>query len=323
LVIQMLVPSPEDPQAPNHYSPFMVLPMSDIEPTGASFGAVVHNVELRSLDAAAFHVIHEAWLEYGLLIFPGQFFSTAEQDTFARRFGDLEFEATPITNIGADGTVRTNPDDDVVKATRGTHGWHHDSTFMPLQAKGAVFSAEIPAEGADTRWADMRGAYDALDDQTRDLLRGLTAKHSLLYSMGRRDLLPQANEHGGYDKYGYHGQEAPVRPLVKVHPDTGRPNLLAGAHAHDVSGMDPVESEKFLDRLHNQACLAARVYQHEWTVGETCIWDNRRLMHQGVPFDMTLPRRMWHTRIAGDPKSELALNYSDPSPVDADKPVFG
>ena len=90
----MLVPSPVDPQEPNHYSPFMVLPMSDIEPTGASFGAVVHNVELRSLDAAAFHVIHEAWLEYGLLIFPGQFFSTAEQDTFARRFGDLEFEAT-------------------------------------------------------------------------------------------------------------------------------------------------------------------------------------------------------------------------------------
>ena len=53
------------------------------------------------------------------------------------------------------------------------------------------------------------------------------------------------------------------------------------------------------------------------------IWDSRRLMHQGVPFDMTLPRRMWHTRIAGDPKSELALNYSDPSPVNADKPVFG
>ena len=39
------------------------------------------------------------------------------------------------------------------------------------------------------------------------------------------------------------------------------------------------------------------------------IWDNRRLMHRGTPFDMTEPRRMWHTRIAGEPESELADNH--------------
>ena len=57
------------------------------------------------------------------------------------------------------------PGDDVVKSLRGNEGWHHDSTYMPLQAKGAVFTAEIvPTEGAATGWADMRAAYEALDD---------------------------------------------------------------------------------------------------------------------------------------------------------------
>jgi hypothetical protein len=30
-------------------------------------------------------------------------------------------------------------------------------------------------------------------------------------------------------------------------------------------------------------------------------------MHQATPWDMTQPRVMWHSRIAGDPTSEAAL----------------
>ena len=51
------------------------------------------------------------------------------------------------------------------------------------------------------------------------------------------------------------------------------------------------------------------MYHHQWEVGDTVIWDNRRLMHRGTPFDMTEPRRMWHTRIAGEPESEAADNH--------------
>jgi alpha-ketoglutarate-dependent taurine dioxygenase len=96
---------------------------------------------------------------------------------------------------------------------------------------------------------------------------------------------------------------------VKYHPDTGRPNLLIGRHAYGIVGMDPDESEKLLDELNDWACEGARVHHHEWEVGDAVIWDNRRLMHRGTPFDMTEPRRMWHTRIAGEPESELALNH--------------
>jgi alpha-ketoglutarate-dependent taurine dioxygenase len=292
----------------------------DLEPLDATFGAIVRGVELRALDDDTWEALHTAWLEYALLIFPGQFLTRDEQNAFAERFGDLEFPATPISNIGKDGTIHSEAGDDVVKSLRGNEGWHHDSTYMPLQAKGAVFTAEIvPSEGAATGWADMRAAYEALDDDTCELVADRCAYHSLFYSQGRAGYLPsKQNERGGYDMYGYHELEPSLRPLVKVHPETGRPNLLIGRHAYGIVGMDPAESERLLDRLNEEACQPPRVYHHQWEVGDAVIWDNRRLMHRGTPFDMTQPRRMWHTRIAGDRPSELAINHLDGAEVGSD-----
>ncbi|MEL7156009.1 MAG: TauD/TfdA family dioxygenase, partial [Actinomycetota bacterium] len=273
--------------------------MLDLQPLDKSFGAVVTGLELRSIDDDTFAALHAAWLDYGLLIFPEQFLTTDEQNEFARRFGDLEFGATPISNVSKRGEVHHRPDDDVVKSLRGNEGWHHDSTYMPVQAKGAVFSAEIiPSEGGATGFADMRAAYEEFDDQTKAQIADLTAHHSLHYSNGRMGYLPAKNEDGGYSAYGLHDLDYPIRPLVKIHPDTGRPNLMAGRHAHDIPGMDPDESEAFLDALNARAVSNPdHVHHHDWTVGDAVLWDNRRLMHQGTPFDMTQPRRMWHTRI--------------------------
>jgi alpha-ketoglutarate-dependent taurine dioxygenase len=283
----------------------------DLEPVDATFGAIVRNIELRALDDDTWQALHEAWLEHALLIFPGQFLTQDEQNEFARRFGELEFSAKPITNVTKDGTVLSDPADDRIKSMRGNEGWHHDSTYMPVQAKGAVFTAEIvPASGGATGWADMRAAYEALDDETRKRIEGLSAYHSLYYSQGRVGSLPKQNEQGGYDQYGYHDGEPSLRPLVKVHPDTGRPNLLIGRHAYGIPGLDPDESERLLDRLNDVACQPPRLYFHQWEVGDAVIWDNRRLMHQATPFDITQARRMWHTRIAGERESELATNLS-------------
>lgn len=284
----------------------------ELEPVdGACFGAVVRGVDLRSLDSPTGQAVHEAWIEHGLLIFPGQFLTTDEQNTFARRFGDLEFPAAPISNIDGRGNVRSDPADDVVKSLRGNEGWHHDSTYMPLQAKGAVFTAEIvPADGADTGFADMRAAYDALDDDTRELIAPLSARHSLYYSMDRAGYLPTKRADGSYAQYGYHDKEVSLRSLVYVHPETGRPNLRIGRHAHDIDGMDPIQSETLLDRLNDEAVADPdRLHFHTWTEGDAILWDNRRLMHCGTPFDMTQPRRMWHTRIAGEVESEMADNH--------------
>jgi len=63
-----------------------------------------------------------------------------------------------------------------------------------------------------------------------------------------------------------------------------------------------------LQELVDFACQPPRIYHHNWTPGDAVVWDNRCLLHRGMPWDMNEPRVMWHSRIAGDPMSEAALS---------------
>ena len=276
----------------------------EVAPVDATFGAVVTGRRLPDLDDAAFAWLYGAWLDHALLIFPGQHLTNAEQVAFARRFGPPEFEISPISNVRPDGSVRpATQDDEVVKTLRGNMGWHQDSTYMPVQAKGAVFSAHVvPSERGETEWADMRAAYDALDPGLRSEIEPLRAFHSLRFSQSKAGYSPAK----GLTPYGFDVEQPPLRPLVKTHPETGRRNLVIGRHAFGIPGLTPERSERLLDDLCAFACQPPRVYRHSWTPGEVVVWDNRRLMHRACPWDMSQARVMYHSRIAGDPASEFA-----------------
>ena len=280
----------------------------EVEPLDASFGAVVTGLRLADLDDDGFAALYRAWLDHALLIFPGQHLTREQQIAFARRFGAPEFEIAPISNVRGDGSVRpADGGDDVVNILKGNMGWHCDSTYMPVQAKGAVFTAHVvPDEGGETGWADMRAAYDALDPATQVRIAPLSAYHSLRYSQAKL-----GHEHkpgSAYSGYGMTVEEPPLRPLVKVHPETGRRCLMVGRHAFGIPGLAADESERLLDDLADFACQPPRVYHHAWTPGDAVVWDNRSLMHRACPWDMTQPRVMYHSRIAGDPVSEFAAH---------------
>ncbi|MFZ5778685.1 MAG: TauD/TfdA dioxygenase family protein [Pseudomonadota bacterium] len=279
-----------------------------LEPLDATFGAVVTGLKVAELDDQAFRELYDAWLEYALLVFPEQHLTREQQIAFAKRFGPLEFDMFAISNVRPDGTLRAEQDnDDMIKVLKGNMGWHHDSTYMPIQAKGAVFCAEeVPTVGGHTGFADMRAAYDALDDDMKARIEGLAAHHSLHYSQGRVGHDSKATD-GQYNGYGFHDGPVPLRPLVKTHPETGRRSLLVGRHAHNIPGLSPEESAALLRELVDFACQPPRIYHHDWRPGDAVVWDNRCLMHQATPWDMTQRRIMWHSRIAGDPASEAGL----------------
>ena len=280
----------------------------DIEPLDATFGAVVTGVKLVDLDEAGWRDLKAAWLDYALLVFPDQHLKRDQQIAFAKRFGPLEFEMAAISNVRSDGSLRVEKDnDDVMKILKGNMGWHADSTYMPVQAKGAVFSAEVvPSIGGQTGFADMRAAYDALDDARKERVEQLQAHHSLHYSQSKLGHQTKKAD-GEYSGYGLHDGPVPLRPLVKIHPETGRKSLLIGRHAHAIPGLAPAESDRFLQELIDFACQRPRIYHHDWAAGDAVLWDNRCLLHQATPWDMTQKRIMWHSRIAGDPASETAL----------------
>ena len=98
----------------------------EVNPLDATFGARVTNIKLSSLDDDAFRQLYDTWLEYALLVFPGQFLDKDEQVAFAKRFGELEFDIAPISNVRRDGSVRVDDDtDDVLKVLKGNMGSLH------------------------------------------------------------------------------------------------------------------------------------------------------------------------------------------------------
>lgn len=278
----------------------------EIVPLDATLGAVVTGVALADLTDEAWEEVEAAFHRHALLVFPGQHLDADEQVAFAKRFGDIEvlfagYEAIPISTIDGDGNV-LEPDNPIMQIVRGNQGWHTDSTYMPTSAKASVLSAQVvPPSGGDTEWVDMRAAYDALDDATRARIADLAAYHSIAYSQAKA---------GFTTKLGY-GMEEPaqLRPLVKVHPVTGRPALFIGRHAHDIPGLGSAESEALLDDLLTAAVQPPRLYRHRWTPGDVVVWDNRCLLHRAGEWDLAEPRVMRHTRIAGDPITEAALAH--------------
>ena len=281
-----------------------------LEPlAGKTFGAVVRGLSLATLADDAFTAVHDAWLRHGLLIFPEQHLSRSEQITFAERLGPLVpgLEAAAISNLRADGTLRDAPDDDMMKIIRGNMEWHQDNTYMPVQAKGAVFSAQIvPKTGGETAFADLEAAWETLDPALQARCEALRAYHSLVESQRRLGESTKA-EGSEYMGYGLDVADSPLRPLVKVHPETGRKSLAVGRHAYAIEGLENDDALALLGALLAHAVAAPeRVVEHRWSAGDVVLWDNRRLLHRAQPWDFSEPRVMTHSRLAGDQKTEGA-----------------
>ena len=281
-----------------------------VEPLNRSFGAKVYDLSLPNLNEEEVRSIYDLWLEYSLLIFPQQHLTNAQQIKFAKNFGALEFDLSPISNVRNDGSIRDANDDDIVKSLRGNMEWHHDSTYMPIQAKGAVFTAhKVPSKGGETGWADMRSAYEGLSQTMKDKIDNLSAYHSYEWSQkerfGHKD--PTVSE---FNSYGFDIDPKPLRPLVKTHAETGKKCLTIGRHINKIPGMTDQEAQNLARELEEYACSNQEwVYHHAWEVGDAVIWDNRCLMHQASMWDLSEGRIMYHSRIEGDPISEAASNY--------------
>ena len=281
---------------------------------GKGFGAIIVDVDLPKIDDEQFGVIKDAFLNYGFLVFPAQHLSDEENIKFGQRFGQLEFGSLPLSNQerNEDGSYGKVMDlkSQMMRNWLGNEAWHTDSTYMPISSKAAMLSAKaVPDSGGETELADARAGYAALGEPARSHIENLSAYHSVAYS--------QANDLGDFPELGdgigaiFHG-EAYLRPLVKVHPETGIKNLFIGRHAFGIPEMAREESKKLLKEL-NEFVVSdeRRVYSHSWQVGDLMVWDNRALLHRARPYDYAQPRVLIGTRVAGDPKTELAYYPED------------
>ena len=163
-----------------------------------------------------------------------------------------------------------------------------------MPAKYSLLSARtVNRKGGDTEFADMRAAYDALDEETRREIEDLVCEHSLMYSRGSLGFLDYTDEEKAMFR--------PVRQrLVRTHPVSRRKSLYLSSHAGGIIGMPMAYARILLRDLTEHATQPRFVYVHKWKLHDLVMWDNRQTMHRGRRYDETQPRDVRRTTVAGD-----------------------
>jgi taurine dioxygenase len=259
-----------------------------------TFGAEIIGVDLAAPMAdALFDRIYEAFLGHQLLLFRDQHLEPGDQVAFARRFGSVQVhvmsqyhadgypEIYYLSNLGADGRpTGKHPD-------RGTVHWHTDGSWARRTGQATLlYALEVPAAGGETRFASMYDAYEALDDATRQRLAALRAIHSLDFSRTHRH---------GEDPMTEEQKKArpPVdHPIIRIHPETGRPCVFLGDHAWRVQGKPLEEGRRLIEDLNARIIDPSHVYTHRWRPGDLLVWDNRCMLHKAEPYDVTNEARV-------------------------------
>ena len=254
--------------------------------------------------------IDMAMERYAVLVFRDQPLTDEQQLAFTRLFGELERYETPghirkreeerlgrgiadFSNLSRSGAIMS-PEDRIWLFKLADRLWHSDSSFRPVTAKYSLLSGRtIPSRGGDTEFADMRAAYDALDEETKAELEDLVCEHSLIYSreaIGFTEMTAEEREHF-----------RPVRHrLVRVDRRTGRKSLFLSAHAGAVVGWTIPEARMLLRDLVEHATQPQFVYRHRWRPGDLVMWDNRTTMHRARRFARNEIRDVRRTTLAGD-----------------------
>ncbi|MBS0220201.1 MAG: TauD/TfdA family dioxygenase [Proteobacteria bacterium] len=266
----------------------------ELQPLTRHIGARLTGIDARKpLTPAEVAAIETAMDRHAVLVLPGQDITDEQQLAFSRNFGPLEDGANSgardadlrlpvvfadVSNLDKDGRVAAR-DNKKRMAALANRLWHSDASFRAVPARYSILSGRIvTTDGGNTEFADMRAAYDALDDRTKAEIKDLVCEHSLIYSRGQlgfTEFLPDERV-----------AMKPVRQrLVRTHPVTGRKSLFLSSHIGTIVGWPRPEAMAFIRDLIEHATQREFVYAHRWTQLDLVMWDNRTTMHRVRRFD--------------------------------------
>jgi alpha-ketoglutarate-dependent 2,4-dichlorophenoxyacetate dioxygenase len=264
------------------------------------FAAEVSPVDLKTVrDEETLARIRAGMDEFAVLVFRDQIWTDAEHLDFAQRLdgrlhtklGISALQKNRFGNEALGDISNLDESGEIMKSDNrrrmyglGNRLWHTDASFQDPPGRYSMLSAKVvPPVDADTEFADMRAAYDALPDTEKARLEGLRVHHSIAYS--RQTL--------GFE-FSETEQEAlkgAVHLLVRTIPRSGRRSLYLASHASRIIDWPVPEGRLLLRELIEHATQPRFVYRHQWRVGDLVIWDNRATMHRARPFDDARYRR--------------------------------
>ena len=264
------------------------------------FAAEVGPVDLKTVrDETTLARIRSGMDEFAVLVFRDQIWSDVEHLDFAQRLdgrlhtklGISALQKNRFGNEALGDISNLDESGEIMKSDNrrrmyglGNRLWHTDASFQDPPGRYSMLSAKVvPPVAADTEFADMRAAHDALPEDEKARLEGLRVHHSIAYS--RQTL---GFEFSGTEQEALQGA---IHPLVRTIPRSNRRSLYLASHASRIIDWPVPEGRLLLRDLIEHATQPRFVYRHQWRVGDLVIWDNRATMHRARPFDDARYRR--------------------------------
>src|SRR5271154_4247288 len=271
-----------------------------IEPSGASCGAVIRGIDLTAgLGAGDAAELRRAWLTHQVIGIPDQALTLEDLERFAATLGPDGEDPYLGSIAGHPRVVEVRREADET-APVFAEAWHSDWSFLdPPPAGTLLYGKVIPPVGGDTLFANQYAAYDALPDAMKTRIAGLQGIHS-----ARRGYAP-SGIYGERDRgrsmairYSESAMATQLHPLVRHHPETGRPALFVNmGYTIGIEGMAEDEATPLLIELFTHQSKPEFIYRHRWSTGLLTLWDNRCLLHAATGGYQGHRRLLWRITI--------------------------
>jgi taurine dioxygenase len=229
-----------------------------------ALGAYVSGVDLsKPLDDASFEEIHSLFLEHHVICFRDHAHLTSDQQlSFAARFGTI------FTHPYVPGIEGYPPIMEIHDPAPTTVAWHSDTTHSKTPPRMTMLLARrVPDYGGDTMFANQHLAYEELSVGMRRLIEGLKAVH-------------KGTELATQEKGLSIAEVSAAHPVVRRHPETGRPALYVNAdYTKHFEDMTEEESRPLLEYLYTACSRPRYTWRHHWRAGDLLMWDNASVQH--------------------------------------------
>ena len=287
-----------------------------IEKLSEHVGAELKGLNIRhAMSRSDVESLGEALIEHGMLLFRRQTLTPQQLVDFGLNFGELKphvqtkfhVPGYPMLvyniNVGRDGTF------DDGAARRGVEtrvNWHSDQSYDALPSRATIVTAvELPFRGGSTCFKNTYLAYESMPRSLRSRIEGKSGVFG--YVAGPKHPAFTAQAH--LTKQAANAAMV-THPIARTVPMTNRKAIYVnGICCSGVADMPQDEGDALLDDVYDWLDRPEYIYEHEWQLGDTIIWDNRGgIFHTGkLDYPLWQRRIMYRTTVVA--KAREYLNH--------------
>jgi len=254
-----------------------------ITPMPGPFGAIVEDIDLSKPQTdETLRLLIAALHDHQILAIKKQSLSDADYVAFGYQWGKpLSFHLPSHRKDDFPEMIRiSNAADTPDRYRDGAKFWHQDSSYEAVPASVTMlYGVETPTEGGETLIASTALAYDALDEDMKAKVEGLTGLHCL----GGSPALPGEKIPFVPENTARHGIVS--HPMVMRHPVTGRKALYLSGSAFGAESLEIDEGRALVNDLRTHCTQPQFVTRYKVETGDIFLWDNFQVLHSATPID--------------------------------------